>query len=106
RTFEKLNPATGQRQSIVDSARARADLKRNVEGMNIDALPWPLAFDGTARQALYIFKGDVFVLELANAHFRQLTSTPAEETSASFSPNGRRVAYVRANNLVFFDLDD
>jgi dipeptidyl-peptidase-4 len=106
RTFEKLNPATGQRQSIIDAPRALGDLKRAVEGMNTDALPWPLAFDGSGRQALYIFKGDVFVLELQSAHFRRLTSTPAEETSASFSPNGRRVAYVRANNLYFFDLDN
>ena len=104
-TFEKLNPATGQRQSIVDAPRALADLKRVVQGTNVNALPWPLAFDGSGRQALYIFNGDVLVLDLANARFQRLTSTPAEETSASFSPNGRRVAYVRANNLYFFDLD-
>src|SRR6185369_15633721 len=47
RTFEKLNPATGQRQSIVDSVRALAELKRTVEGRNTDALPWPVAFDGS-----------------------------------------------------------
>jgi dipeptidyl-peptidase-4 len=105
RTFEKLNPITGQRQLLVDSARALSDLRRTVKGINTDVLTWPLAFDGSGRQALYIFKGDVFVLELQSAHFRRLTSTPAEETSASFSPNGRRVAYVRANNLYFFDLD-
>ena len=105
RTFEKLNPATGQRQSIVDAVRALADLKRAVSGTNVNTLPWPLAFDGSARQALYIFDGDVFVLELDKAHFRRLTSTPVEETSVSFSPNGRRVAYVRSNNLYFFDLD-
>jgi dipeptidyl-peptidase 4 len=105
RTFEKLNPATGQRQPIVDAARALADLNGAVAGMNADALTWPIAFDGSGRQALYIFEGDVFVLELQTARFRRLTSTPAEETSASFSPNSRRVAYVRANNLYFFDLD-
>ncbi|HEU4795890.1 MAG TPA: DPP IV N-terminal domain-containing protein, partial [Pyrinomonadaceae bacterium] len=105
RTFEKLNPATNERRAIVDSARALADLKRSVEGMNVNALPWPLAFDGQAKQALYSFNGDVFVLELDQARFRRLTSTPTEETSASFSPNGRRVAYVRANNLYFVDLD-
>src|SRR5215203_7076363 len=102
-TFEKLNPATGQRQSMVDSVRSLADLRRTLDG--IDVLPWTLGFDGSGRRALYIFKGDVFVLELESAHFRRLTSTPAEETSASFSPNGRRVAYVRSNNLYFFDLD-
>ena len=104
-TFERLNPATGQRQPIVDSVRALADLKRIVAGMPDDFLPWPLAFDGSGKQALYIFNGDVFVLDLATAHFRQLTATPAEETSAGFSPNGRRVAYVRTNNLYYFDLD-
>ena len=104
-TFEKVNPATGQRRPIVDAVRALSDLKRGVDGLNVDVLPWPLAFDGSGGQALYIFKGDVFVLELNNAHFRRLTSTPAEETSASFSPNGRRIAYVRTNNLYFFDLD-
>lgn len=101
-TFEKLNPATGQKQPIVDAARALADLRPTT---NINALPWPLAFDGAGRQALYIFNGDVFVLEFDKAHFRRLTTTPAEETSASFSPNGRRVAYVRSNDLYFFDLD-
>ena len=102
-TFEKLNPATGERRTIVDAVRALADLKRAVEGVN--ALPWPLAFDGAGKAALYIFKGDVFVLDLKTAHFRRLTSTPAEEASASFSPNGRRVAYVRSNDLYCFDLD-
>ena len=29
-TFEKLNPATGQRQAIVDAARALTDLRRIV----------------------------------------------------------------------------
>ena len=105
RIFEKLDPASGQRRPMVDSARALAELKRVVDGMNADALPWPLAFDGSGGQALYVFSGDVFVLELSGARVRRLTSTPSEEKSASFSPNGRRVAYVRANDLYFYDLD-
>jgi dipeptidyl-peptidase 4 len=104
RTFEKLAPATGQRQPIVDAVRALADLK-SAAGVNADVLPWPLSFEGLGRRALYIFKGDVFVLDLASAHFQRLTSTAAEETSASFSPSGRRVAYVRDHDLYFFDLD-
>ena len=105
RTFEKLNPSTGQRAAIVDSARALADLK-SVAAVDSTALSWPIAFDGTARRALYIFKGDVFTLEFADSHFRRLTSTPAEETSASFSPDGKRVAYVRDHDLYFFDLEN
>ena len=104
RTFERLNPATGRREPLVDAARALADLK-SVAAVETDVLPWPIAFDGAGRRALYIFKGDVFTLELTSAHWQRLTSTPAAETSASFSPNGRRVAYVRDHDLYFFDLD-
>ena len=104
RTFEKLNPSTGQRGAIVDAARALADLK-SAAAVDSAVLSWPIAFDGAGRRALYIFKGDVFTLELAESHFRRLTSTPTEETSASFSPDGKRVAYVRDHDLYFFDLD-
>jgi dipeptidyl-peptidase-4 len=104
RTFEKLNPATGQRAAMVDAVRALADLK-SVAAVESATLLWPIAFDGAGRRALYLFKGDVFTLELAESHFRRLTSTAAEETSASFSPNGQRVAYVRDHDLYFFDLD-
>ena len=104
RTFEKLNPATAGRERLVDAARALTDLK-TVAAVDSEVLPWPISFDGPGRRALYLFKGDVFILELAGSTFRRLTSTPAEETSASFSPNGDRVAYVRANDLYSFDLD-
>src|SRR5215831_9559263 len=105
RTLEKLNPRNGQRAAIVDPVRALADLKA-VAGVETETLPWPIAFDGMGRRALYIFKGDVFTLELAESHFLRLTATPPEETSAGFSPNGRRVAYVRDHDLFFFDLDN
>src|SRR5262245_44973685 len=104
RTFEKLNPSTGRREPLVDTARALAELKTTAS-VDSAVLPWPISFDGLASRALYIFNGDVFVLELTNAHFRRLTSTPTEETSASFSPNGQRVAYVRDHDLYSFDLD-
>src|SRR5580765_1848596 len=63
RTFEKLNPATGQRTALVDAVRALADLK-SVAAVDSATLPWPIAFDGAGRRALYLFKGDVFTLEL------------------------------------------
>ena len=73
RTFEKLDPSSGKRQSIVDAARAMADL-RSVDKDMPASLTWPIAFDGAARQALYLFNGDVFVLEFSNSRFRRVTS--------------------------------
>lgn len=104
RTFEKINPATGARQAMVDRRAALASIHPDLERW-VQSLSWPIAFDGAGKRALYIFNGDVFVLEFSNSTFRRLTSTPSEETSAGFSPNGRRVSYVRENDLYYYDLD-
>ena len=104
RTFERLNPSTGSRQPLVDRSKVLASFE-SVAGMKMESLPWPIAFEGTGRRALYIFNGDIFVLDTAEGRLVRLTSTPAEETSASFSPNGYRVAFVRANDLYTFDLE-
>lgn len=104
RTFERLDPATGVRRSMLDRQKALTSLD-SITGTKTDTLSWPIAFDGAGRRALYIFNGDIFVLEIANSSFRRLTSTAEEETSASFSPNGRLVAYVRDNDLYAYDLD-
>jgi dipeptidyl-peptidase-4 len=103
-TFERLNPATGRREPLVDASEALVELK-TVAGVDSEVLPWPVSFDGVGRRALYIFKGDIFVLELASEKLLRITSTPSEETSASFSPNGKRVAYVRNHDLYSFDLN-
>ena len=103
RTFERLDPVTGARQPILDRTKVLASFD-TVAGMKTGSVPWPIAFDGAGRRALYTFNGDIFVLELAGGSLLRLTSTPAEETSASFAPNGNRVAYVRDNDLYFFDL--
>ena len=72
----------GQTAAPGGSGRALANLKTIASDADAsDGLPWPLAFDGSGREALYLFKGDVFVLDLAAAHFRRLTSTAAEEKS-------------------------
>ncbi|HEY9284838.1 MAG TPA: S9 family peptidase, partial [Pyrinomonadaceae bacterium] len=57
------------------------------------------------RRALYVFRGDLFLLDLAAARFTRLTKTDAEEQSPGFSPDGRRLAFVRAHDLYVVDLD-
>lgn len=105
RTFEKLDPATGARQTILDMARAVASL--NALAPNLEtkqALDWPRSFDRAGKQALYIFKGDVFLLDLASATFARITDTAAEEKGAEFSPDGRLVSFVRDNDIYVYDI--
>lgn len=105
RTLERFDPATGKRQPAVDRAAALASIKSLAPASGLsETLPWPLAFDGAGRRALYEFKGDVFVLDLASSAFARITNTPAEEKAVSFSPDGARIAFVRDNDLYVYTL--
>ena len=105
RTFEKLDPSTGQRHAVLDMSKAvgsLASLQRIPEVKQ--ALPWPRAFDGAANLAAYEFHGDIFLLDLRSSQFTQVTDTPAEEKDTQFSPDGRFLSYVRENDLYAYDI--
>ena len=105
RTFEKLDPATGARRPVLDMAKAVASLNVLAPGAETKAaLDWPRSFDRAGQRALYIFKGDVFLLDLATASFIRITDTAAEEKDAEFSPDGRLVSFVRDNDIYVYDL--
>jgi dipeptidyl-peptidase 4 len=105
RTFEKLDPSTGKRHAILDMKQAMASLKSigadpGVKG----ALPWPEAFNRSGSQALYLFRGDVFLLDFPSSTFSRVTNTESEEKDVQFSPDGRFVSFVRDNNIYAWDL--
>jgi dipeptidyl-peptidase-4 len=68
------------------------------------ALPWPEAFDSTGHQAVFLLRGDIFLLDLASSTFFRVTNTPLEEKDVEFSPDGRYLAFVRSNDLYLFDI--
>ena len=105
RTFEHLDPATGQRTPISNMSAAVASLKSLAPDSQIKtALPWPVAFDPSGHQALYELDGDIFLLDLSTSNFTRITQTPAEETDSAFSPDGRFVSYVRENDLYVYNI--
>jgi dipeptidyl-peptidase-4 len=105
RTYERLDPATGERRPIVDMHKAVASLVAVDTSAEVQqALPWPEAFDATGRQAVFLFHGDIFLLDLASSSFLRVTNTPAEEKDVEFSPDGQFLAFVRSNDLYLFDI--
>jgi dipeptidyl-peptidase-4 len=105
RTFELLNPATGERHPVLNMAAAVVSLKKISPDAGVEkALDWPKSFDDAGKQALYEIKGDVYVLTLADATFVRITNTPAEENDAQFSPDGQLISFVRDNDLYVHDL--
>ncbi len=106
RAFELLDPATGTRRTALDMAAAVASLNALLPKSEAkQVLAWPQAFDPAGRRALYVFDGDLFLLDLATARFSRLTKTEAEERSPEFSPDGQRLAFVRLNDLYLVDLE-
>ncbi|MGZ4815971.1 MAG: S9 family peptidase [Terriglobales bacterium] len=104
RNFEKLVPSTGQRQPMLNMANAVASLKAlGIEDAK-DTLEWPEDFDASGQKAIYVFKGDVFVLDLPTAKFTRATNTPEEEKDAQFSPDSKQIAFVRNNDLYVYDI--
>ncbi len=104
-TFERLDPVTGKRHPVLDMRQAVASLQSIDPDTGIqDALPWPIAFNRAGKQALYIFNGDIFLLDLDSSAFSRLTQTPAEEKDPEFSPNGKFISFVRTNNLYVWDM--
>ena len=105
RTIERVKAGTGVRTAAVDRTAALASLKALVGAADTpDALPWPDAFDAAGRLAVYAFAGDLFVLDLATSRFERLTRTPEAESIPRPSPDGRKVAFVRSNDLYVYDL--
>ncbi len=105
RTFERLDPITRERHPALDMLKAVASLTSLDPSSEIkQALPWPDLFDANGRQALYIFHGDIFLLDLSASSFTRVTNTPAEEKDAQFSPDGRLLSFVRSNDLYVYDI--
>jgi dipeptidyl-peptidase-4 len=106
RTFERLDPVSGRRWILLDSKQALRSLHMVLKNAaEWSALPWPDDFNGSGTKGLYVIEGNLFVLDIRSATFSRLTSSAQEETCATFSPNGRLVAFVRHNDLYVYDLE-
>lgn len=93
-----------------DVLKPLIDIDMAVESLNLilgdtlSGLDWPIAFDSNGDKALYIFDGDIFILEVKTSSFRKITNTLEEEKSPRLSPDGKHIAFVRGNNLYTYDL--
>jgi len=106
RTFLKLDPENpGQIDTIVDHEKAISSLQEHIgKEDSTEYLDWPLSFGPYGKHALYIYKKDIFLLDLESSLFRRITKTDTNEKSPRFSPDGTRFAFVRDNDLYMYDI--
>jgi dipeptidyl-peptidase-4 len=105
RTLERVRVPDGTRGDAVDAARALASLAdlRGEAGAP-EGLDWPVHLSADGGLGVYVFDGDLFVLDLAASSFRRVTATPETESLPRFSPDGAKLAFVRDADLVVVDL--
>ncbi len=108
----RYDTASGERRVLVDAAQLRpsgatAPLAVADYAWSADARRL-LVFTNTARVWRHHTRGDYWVLELASGRLRQLggTAPPSTLMFAKFSPDGTRVAYVRANDIFVERIED
>ena len=106
RTFLKLDPQTqSELGPAVDREKAVASLQEYLgKEDSTEYLEWPLSFDPYGNYAVYLYKKDIFLLDLAASKFRRVTQTETAEKAPRFSPDGSRLAFVRENDLYIYDL--
>ncbi len=104
RTLEIYDPEEGSRTPLINETRAISSLAQFLKTSTPRSLPFPVDIDGTGDYALYVFDKDLFLLKTDSAAFTRITHTVAEEKCASFSPDGRKIAFVRSNDMYVYDI--
>jgi dipeptidyl-peptidase-4 len=109
----RIDAATGRRSVLVSAALLHTSGAANP--LEIEDYDWSpdrsrlLVFTNSARVWRANTRGDFWVLDLGAKQLHKLGGPEAQPSTlqfARFSPDGRRVAYVRAHNIYVESLDD
>lgn len=104
RTIELFDPSTATSKPAVDLKKALESLKNILNEKTPQTLSQPNSFDKNGENGIYVFSGDIFLLNLKDSFFTQVTNTKEDEKNISFSPNGDLLAYVRTNNIFVYNI--
>jgi dipeptidyl-peptidase-4 len=95
----KVRAKTGQKILLLDYDLIQ---KKLPEGLAASA---PADQTPDFGRLIYEYKGDLYLYSHPAGLFKRLTATIDEEKNARLSPDGRFLAYTRANNLFALDIE-
>ncbi|HEX8173388.1 MAG TPA: S9 family peptidase [Thermoanaerobaculia bacterium] len=103
-----FDTASGKTHPLFDPA----DFRRALEAIGVAnsvasaaAESDDLTFDTKKSAIVAEVGGDLYVYSLATQKAKRITSAGGAEEQATFSPDGAKVAFIRANDLYVVDLD-
>ncbi len=105
-----VEAASGRTTPLFDAARMENALA-SLAGMSRDnaadsSRSADITFNPSRTGALVTIDDDLYFYDFSADRAARLTSAAGAEEEATFSPNGRSVAFVRSNNLHVVDLAD
>jgi dipeptidyl-peptidase-4 len=101
--FQSVAKGTKSVICIPDTAAVPEDLRKSEDTrFEIGSYSW----DRRGDRAAFVFGGDLFTLERKNGRIVRRTKTGGEEQNPSFSPDGKKIAYTRDNDLYVIALDN
>lgn len=102
-----FDAATGRQRVFID----RAKLQKALEGAGVagdvakeTAGKVKQTFDAKKSAIVFSAADDLFVYSIAEQTVTRLTSAPGEEEHPGFSPDGKKVAFIRDNDLFVVDM--
>ena len=102
---------TGKRDQAVDGSRLK--LPGQIEPVGFSAYQWSpdersILFSGWPPKKQYLSRrtpgGNYFLYECSTKTLRQLTNSGEPQYNAKFSPDGKRIGFVRSHNIFVLDL--
>ena len=106
--LRKVEALTGRSQPLLDQekfAGALASLPKMTRARARQLVRRPLPYLNPQRTAALIdHGGDLYLCPLDGSKPARLTTTPGSLSLASFSPDGKRLALIRSNNVYVVDI--
>lgn len=93
----KTSVIDGKSEPLVDNSKVQLP-----EGFSIDR---PLGMTKDNNNYIFYSKNNLYYYSRPENTFKQLTKDDAEEKAARLSPDGKKVAYVKNNNLYVFNIE-
>ena len=104
RNFKLFDPEDpGNFEKLLDLDLALLSINELIND-SLKFIDWPISFDDFGKQAIYNHKGDLFLLDIETSTFLRITNSNQEEKSPRFSPDGKKIAFVRGNDLFIYDM--
>jgi dipeptidyl-peptidase-4 len=93
--------ATGKQRALFDTAKLQKAFE--AAGVKVD-IGDELTFDAKKSAIVLDVDDDLYVYDFNRNSVARITSAPGAEEQATFSPDGKKIAFIRNNNLFVADL--